>query len=533
MRRIGPGVPGGVHRAEIAHVAQPDMHAEEGARAGTGGGQGGVEACQHLGRLRLGIARGIGCGQSRKKDEVAMDDGQAASGAVGALHRQTFDHRSFSARQSARVGDGTTHRRHAHPEAWWRASSVASNLTEVTVPLLLADVRPLGAAATDVLLRDGRIAAVGKGVAADGALRIEGRGRLLLPGLIEGHTHLDKTLLGLPWQPHGAGPEVRDKIANERALRRQLHYHPGEQAERQLARLVAAGTAHVRTHVDVDTEIGLAHVDALLAVRDAWRDRIDVEIVAFPQSGMLIRPGTLELLDRALALGCDLLGGLDPSAIDRDPKGHLDALFALAERHGKGLDIHLHEPNELGAFALDLIFERIAATGMAGKVAVSHAFCLALPAEAGRDRLVEGLVRHDVAIVTTAPAGRPAPDMRLLARAGVRVAGGSDGCRDAWTPYGTTDMLERAALIGQRWNYRRDEDIAFALELMSGAAAAVLGLEDYGLDVGAVADLVLVDAETVAEAVVARPRRDLVVKRGRVVAGAERGNMATVGGVAP
>ena len=88
--------------------------------------------------------------------------------------------------------------------------------------------------------------------------------------------------------------------------------------------------------------------DGVLATREALAGRVDIQIVAFPQSGLLIRPGTAELLDRALAAGADVLGGLDPCAIDRDPARSLDLLFDLAERHGKPLDIHLHEPGELG-----------------------------------------------------------------------------------------------------------------------------------------------------------------------------------------
>ncbi len=77
--------------------------------------------------------------------------------------------------------------------------------------------------------------------------------------------------------------------------------------------------------------------------------------------------------------GADVVGGLDPCAIDRDPKGHCDAIFALAERYGKPLDIHLHEPGEMGAFSMDLIFERTRACGLKGQVVISHAFCLGSP----------------------------------------------------------------------------------------------------------------------------------------------------------
>ncbi|PMX74218.1 cytosine deaminase, partial [Pseudomonas sp. GW456-12-1-14-LB2] len=90
--------------------------------------------------------------------------------------------------------------------------------------------------------------------------------------------------------------------------------------------------------------IGIANIEGVLETREAMRDLVDVQIVAFPQSGMLPRVGTLELMDAALSAGADIVGGIDPASIERDPVRHLDAIFALAERHAKPIDIHLHEP---------------------------------------------------------------------------------------------------------------------------------------------------------------------------------------------
>jgi cytosine/adenosine deaminase-related metal-dependent hydrolase len=386
--------------------------------------------------------------------------------------------------------------------------------------LLLANVRPMGGEAADVLIEDGRIAAIGRGLSAPD--RLDGAGAILLPGLVEAHTHMDKTLLGRSWQPHRGGPRLTDFIANDRRMKRELDLDPATQSSRQVALTVGHGTSHIRTHVDVDTEVGVRGIEGVLETRQRYRDAVDIQIVAFPQSGVLIRPGTLELLDQAMRLGADLVGGLDPSAIDRDPKGHLDAIFGLADRHGKGIDIHLHEPGELGAFAVELIVERTAALGMRGKVAISHAFCLAMPEEARVGPLIEGLVEQDVAVMTTGPASRPAPPIRRLTAAGIRVGSGNDGIRDAWSPYGNGDMLERAMLLGLANNCRSDADLELALSICTRGGAAMLGLDRYGLEPGCDADLALVDAETLAEAVVSHRPRRLVLERGRVVAEAGR-----------
>lgn len=290
------------------------------------------------------------------------------------------------------------------------------------------------------------------------------------------------------------------------------------QSERIAREYLANGTTRIRTFVDIDTEAGLKHLDAVLATRAALADLIGMQIVAFPQSGLLVRPGTDLLLDAAMAAGADIVGGLDPCAIDRDPVRHLDVIFGLAQKHGRGVDIHLHEPGEMGAFSLDLILERTAALGMRNAVVVSHGFCLGQIGERERDALLARMARWGVAIATTAPPSRPVPPVAACRAAGVAIFGGCDGIRDTWSPYGRPDMLERAMLIGLRNNFRRDEEIGWAFDCVTAEAARGCSFADHGLAPGMRGDVVLVRAETVAEAVVTRPPRRLVVSAGRVVA---------------
>ncbi|OXH83320.1 cytosine deaminase, partial [Burkholderia multivorans] len=126
---------------------------------------------------------------------------------------------------------------------------------------------------------------------------------------------------------------------------------------------------------------------------------------------VLKRPGTDALLADALAAGADLLGGLDPCAIEGDPVKAVDVLFGIAERYGRGLDLHLHERGSMGAYSLDLILQRTAALGMQHKVTISHAFCLGDLAERERDALLARMAELGVAVVTTAPAAVPVPSV--------------------------------------------------------------------------------------------------------------------------
>ena len=382
--------------------------------------------------------------------------------------------------------------------------------------LLLRNVRPMGGTATDVLVLGGRIAA---GPAPAGTPEEDGRGLLLLPAFVEGHTHLDKTTFHLPdWLVNEVGPRIEDKIDTEREWRARTGHDAGAASLAMAKAFLAAGTTRIRSHVDVDTSGGTTHVERVLQTREAMRGLQDIQVVAFPQSGILGRQGTESLLDAALAMGADIVGGLDPCAIERDPVKHLDVVFGLAEKHGKPVDIHLHEPGTMGAFSLDLILERTRALGMEGQVVVSHAFCLGDIPERDRDALMARMAALGVGIATTAPASRPVPLVAPCRTAGVTIFGGNDGIRDTWTPYGSPDMLERAMLIGLRNNFRRDDEVAIAFDCVSDAGAKGCGFGDYGLAPGARADLVLVEARSLAEAVVARPVRKLVVSGGRVVA---------------
>ncbi|MDR5831693.1 amidohydrolase family protein [Caballeronia sp. LP006] len=346
---------------------------------------------------------------------------------------------------------------------------------------------------------------------------VDGAGMLLLPGFVEGHTHLDKTTWGMPWYRNAVGPLLVDRIENERRWRAESG-HDAAEASRALAlAFLRQGTTRIRTHVDIDTDAGLRHLEGVAATRAALADVLDMQIVAFPQSGVTTRAGTRELLDTALRSGADVLGALDPAAIDGDPALSLDITFALATKHDKPIDIHLHEPGDLGAFTFDLLLDRVKALGFEGRVVVSHAFCLGQLPDARRHALLERIARLNVALLTTAPASVAVPPFREARAAGVTLFGGNDGIRDTWTPFGSPDMLERAMLIAMRFDLRRDDDLAAAFACVSSEAARGCGFADYGLAAGMRADLVLVDAETVAQAVAMRPARRFVMSNGTII----------------
>lgn len=353
-----------------------------------------------------------------------------------------------------------------------------------------------------------------------GPERIDLGGALVIPGLVEGHVHLDKTFLGDVWRPHRPctnGFNVRERVAFEKE-----YFASAAPAATRGAALVEAavarGTTHMRSHVDIDSRAGLSNLEAVLELKESYREVVSIQIVAFPQSGIVADPGTAELLEEAVRSGADLVGGLDPAGFDRDVDGHLDVVFGIAERHGAGIDIHLHDPDSLGLMELEEIARRTRALSMQGRVTVSHAYSLGEVAVPAMLRTASALADAGVSIMTNAPGNHPFPPVLALRESGVNVFAGNDNIRDSWWPYGEGDMLERAMMIGYRSGFYTDEELTVAFDLATAAAARALGIENYGLMMGASADFVVLDAQHVPEAVVARPARKAVYKAGHLVA---------------
>lgn len=376
--------------------------------------------------------------------------------------------------------------------------------------MIICHVRPMGGAPADIAIADGRIAAITPSTEGGPAL-------LALPGLVEGHCHLDKTLWGRPWWRNAIGPDREDRIRNEQLMRGELGMDPFREGKALAEAHLRAGTTRIRSHVDIDPESRLRHVEALLRLREAMAGRVEIQLVAFPQDGIVRSPGAKEWVEEALRLGCDVVGGMDPSVVDRDPVRHLDAVFGLAERHAKPVDVHLHEPGELGAFAIELMVERTRALGLGGRVTVSHGFALGEIAPARAEALLERMAEAGVAICSSAPPAKAVPPLRRARALGVTLFSGNDNIRDMWAPYNAPNMLERAALMGLKHDMRQDAEVEIAFETVSTMAAKGCGFAGYGLEVGARADIILLDAETLAEAVVTRRPPLRVVSHGREV----------------
>ncbi|MFK0149943.1 amidohydrolase family protein [Streptomyces griseus] len=382
---------------------------------------------------------------------------------------------------------------------------------------VFTNVRPYGAERpVDLTVVDGVITA---DPAPHGAQVVDCEGRIALPTLVDAHIHPDKTAWGEPWVSRDPASTIAEYTAEDVKLHHALRTPLKERAERLMGHAVARGTRAMRAHVDVAPAYGLAGVEGVGSARGSLRHALDVEIVAFPQHGVIRTPGTEELLEEAARTGVvDRVGGIDPIGFDGALDEQLDIVFGIADRHGVGVDIHLHERAATGLESLRAIIDRTRALSLRGKVTVSHVFCVPGLPERELDRLAADLADAGISLTTVAPSSDLVLPIGRLREHGVTVGLGSDGVRDSWSPFGNADMLHRSHLLARVQDARLDEELEAAFRSGADGGARLLGLPEVDLGPGSPADFLLVRGECLPQVVVDLPHREMVVRGGRIVA---------------
>ncbi|MGP9488298.1 amidohydrolase family protein [Glutamicibacter sp. 287] len=395
--------------------------------------------------------------------------------------------------------------------------------------MLISNARPWAGSPSDILIEMGKIASI---TAHDPqrilqAADVDGRGRILIPSFSDVHVHLDSTRIGLPFREHTGRPGVWGMMSNDRENWRDAEISLPDRVAGTLERMIARGTTRVRSFAQVDVDTKLEKYEAVVAAKEKFADEAEVQIMVFPQAGILREPGTEKYLEDALKAGADVMGGIDPCELDRDPVRHLDTVFALAEKYQVEVDIHLHEQGTMGAFSAELVAERTRALGMQGKVNLSHAYGLGGVNAATSRKLIDTFAELDISLTSVAPSTSTHLPLADLAEAGVRFGLGQDGQRDYWSPYGNCDLLDRTWQLAFVNGFRQDELIGHALAVATMGGASIMSPEvprlasvadRPGLAAGDRADLVLVDGETITSTVMDRGADRTVIHDGRVVA---------------
>ena len=385
-------------------------------------------------------------------------------------------------------------------------------------------------ALADIAIVDGRIADIG--TVGSGREEIDAAGRLVTPGLVESHIHLDKALLDDRVRATAGTLEEAIRLTGE-AKRAFTVGDIRARARRVLDLAVRNGTTAMRSHVEVDPIVGLAGMEAVLPLREEYAPALDLQICAFAQEGILQSPGTEGLLRRALTLGADLVGGCPYN--DTDGAEQVRIVFALAAAFGVDADFHIDFADEPEHMHIRDVIAATVAAGWQGRVTVGHLTELAALPVAHQEDLAEQIADAGIGVICL-----PATDLYLLGRrddhnvrrgltpiarllaAGVPVALASNNIRNAFTPVGTADLAHMAFVAAVAAHMGTPDAMRALLDAITVHPARMLRLAGYGLARGCHADLVVWDCERPEEVVATLPSRVLVLKRGRVTVECDR-----------
>ncbi|MDB5770915.1 MAG: cytosine deaminase [Burkholderia sp.] len=388
-----------------------------------------------------------------------------------------------------------------------------------------------GSTGMDIGITDGRIAAVAPALAASAAQTVEAEGQLVTAPFVDAHFHMDSTLsYGLP-RVNQSGTllegialwgELKPMLAQEALVERALAYCDWA---------VAKGLLAIRTHVDI-CDPRLLAVEALLHVREQVRPYLDLQLVAFPQDGLLRSPGAFDLLKRSLDMGVDVVGGIPHfERTMADGAESVRMLCELAAERGLRVDMHCDETDDPMSRHIETLAFHTQRLGLQGRVTGSHltsmhsmdnyyvSKLIPLIGEAGVAAIANPLInitiqgRHD-----TYPKRRGMTRVPELIAAGIDVAFGHDCVMDPWYGLGSGDMLEVAHMGLHVAQMTGQDGMRACFNAVTNAPAKILGLEGYGVAVGCKADLVLLQARDPLEAIRLRATRLAVIRAGRVIA---------------
>ena len=394
--------------------------------------------------------------------------------------------------------------------------------------LLLRRARLAGAEGpTDLGVRDGRWAAL----EPEAKQVIDLGGALVTPPLVEPHIHLDAVLtVGQP--RHNQTGSLFEGIAIWAERVKSLTVEDVKARVRKTLRWqLANGVQHVRSHVDVcDPE--LRALRALVELRQEVGDQMELQLVAFPQQGIMSFEGAADLMRKAVALGVDVVGGIPHFELTREyGVESVKFAFALAAEHGLRVDIHCDETDDDHSRFVEVMAAETIRLGMAGRVTASHTTAMHSYGNAYAYRVINNIARAGLHIVTNPldnavlqgrfdsyPVRRGHTRIKELQAAGVNVCIGHDSVMDPWYPLGYGDPLQAALVLAHYGQMSGAGELRRLIEMITENPAQALGLEGYGLRPGGSADLVVFDAPTEMDAIRLVPRRRLVLRAGRTVA---------------
>ena len=376
----------------------------------------------------------------------------------------------------------------------------------------------------DIGIEGGRIAAIEVGLAAEGE-EIDVGGRLVSSGFIETHIHLDKScLLDRCKSVEGTLEEAISEVAKVKQ-----NFQPDDvraRAVKTLEKCILQGTTHMRTHLEVDPVVGLRSLDGIQPLVEEYKWAIDLEICVFPQEGLLNNPGTDELMIEGLKRGCHVVGGAPYT--DSDPPGQIDRLFEMAREFDVDVDMHLDFGNTPEGMTIEHVCNRTEEYGYGGRVTVGHMTQLSTLEVPDLERITRRLADAGIAVTVL-----PSTDLYLMGRHqdhsvlrgvvpvhkmlrhGVNCNLSSNNVLNPFTPFGDCSLIRMANLYANVCQVGQIDDTIECFDMVTRRSADLLNLDDYGVEVGKSADLVVIDNKDRQSAVAELSQPLMGLKKGR------------------
>jgi len=362
----------------------------------------------------------------------------------------------------------------------------------------------------DIGIEKGRIAAIEPSLAAEGR-EIDVEGRLATPGFIETHIHLDKScILDRCKSEKGDLDEAIQEVANaKKGFTPEDVYNRGK---RTLEKCILNGTTHMRTQLEVDPVVGLRGLEGVLPLVDEYKWAIDIEICIFPQEGLFNNPGTEELMLEALDKGGKVVGAAPYT--DSDPPGQINRIFEMAREFGIDIDMHLDFGPDAEQLDLEQVCDLTEKFDYGGRVAIGHVTKLSAADPNRFGQMAKRMANAGVAL-TVLPstdlflmgrhmdhsAMRGVTAAHMLRHRGVNCSLSTNNVLNPFTPFGDCSLIRMANLYANICQVGAREDIVECYEMVTNRSAQLMRLDDYGLEVGKSADLVVLDCEDRATAV--------------------------------
>lgn len=394
----------------------------------------------------------------------------------------------------------------------------------------------------DIAIDDGHITDIGKALAIRGKEEIDADGSLVTESFVNPHLHLCKVWT-LPMLGDGAltayhGSDMGKALAAiDLASAVKANYEASwitRNARKAVALAALHGNLHIRALADVDSKAQLEGVKALIAVREEFRGIVDLQVVAFAQDGILKDPGTDTLMREAMELGADVVGGIPWIEFsDAEAKQHVEFCFDLAREYDADVTMLLDDAGDASLRTLEMMAAETIARGWQGRALAHHCRAMALYPEPYLQRLCGTLRRAQISIVSDPHTGPLHARVKDLLGEGINVCLGQDDISDAYYPFGRNNMQEVAFLASHLLWMTGRQEIERLYDMVTTAPAKAMNLQDFGLAVGAQANLVVLGRPDIIEALRFHTPPRHVVSQGRRVDLARMQQLADAGEAAP